>query len=141
MPAYGYELYLVFNSNIKFVSTRGHVISPIYLTLRYKPTIFSAMAGRYMYIEASSPRKPGDYARLESPPFDKTDGNGKCLVFWYHMSGRGMGRLNVYIKLGKTLGSAAWTASGNQGKRWLRGMKTVQSPYSSWKVQWMCLPW
>lgn len=92
------------------------------------------IVGHYMYIETSSPRKPGDYARLETPAFDATDGNGQCLVFWYHMYGSGIGRLNIYIKRGKKLGSPAWTTSGNQGNRWLRGMLTVKSPAGPWKV-------
>ena len=87
-----------------------------------------------MYIETSRPRKPGDYARLESPVQKATDGNGKCLVFWYHMYGSGIGRLNIYIKRGQSLGKAAWTTSGNQGNRWLRGMLTVKSPNQQWKV-------
>lgn len=96
--------------------------------------MFIFTPGSYMYIETSSPRKPGDYARLESPTYSVTDGNGKCLVFWYHMYGSGIGRLNVYIKRGNSLGSRVWTASGNHGNRWLRGMITVQSPNTQWKV-------
>lgn len=87
-----------------------------------------------MYIETSSPRKPGDYARLETPTYQATDGNGKCLMFWYHMYGSGIGRLNIYIKRGQSLGTPAWTMSGNQGNRWLRGMLTVKSPNLQWKV-------
>lgn len=96
--------------------------------------MFIFTPGSYMYIETSSPRKPGDYARLESPTYSVTDGNGKCLVFWYHMYGSGIGRLNVYIKRGNSLGSRVWTTSGNHGNRWLRGMITVQSPNTQWKV-------
>lgn len=87
-----------------------------------------------MYTETSAPRKPGDYARLESPAFLATDGNGQCLEFWYHMYGSGIGRLNVYIKRGNTLGTKVWFQSGNQGNRWLRAMITVQSPNMQWKV-------
>lgn len=87
-----------------------------------------------MYIETSSPRKPGDYARLETPTYQATDGNGKCLMFWYHMYGSGIGRLNIFIKRGQSLGTPAWTMSGNQGNRWLRGMLTVKSPNLQWKV-------
>lgn len=92
------------------------------------------IAGHYMYIETSLPRKPGDYARMESPAYPVTDGNGKCLMFWYHMYGSGIGRLNVYIKRGNSLGTKTWTAAGNQGNRWLRAMITVQSPNTQWKV-------
>lgn len=92
-----------------------------------------------MYIETSAPRKPGDYARLESPVFEKTDGNGKCLVFWYHMYGSSIGRLNVYVKQGNKLGNPLWSDTGNQGNNWHRAMVTVLSPYTQWKVSpWTC---
>lgn len=87
-----------------------------------------------MYIETSAPRRTGDYARLESPAFLPTDGNGECLVFWYHMYGNGIGRLNVYIKRGNALGTSTWSEYGNHGNRWLRGMITVKSPNQQWKV-------
>lgn len=86
-----------------------------------------------MYIETSYPRKPGDYARLTSPPFSKADGNGKCLVFWYHMYGTGIGRLNVYRKVGNSLGKPLFSESGNQGNKWNKGMVTIMS-LQSWQV-------
>ncbi|EDO47788.1 predicted protein [Nematostella vectensis] len=89
--------------------------------------------GRYMYIETSWPRKPGDFARLESPAYDPALGDGKCLVFWYHMYGNGIGRLNTYIKIGNALGKAVFTDSGNLGLQWNRAMVTVRNT-QSWKV-------
>ena len=66
-----------------------------------------------MYIETSSPRQPGDKARLLSP---KLQFSGKmCLQFYYHMYGAAMGTLNVIIN-----GATVFTASGNKGNRWLR---------------------
>lgn len=51
-----------------------------------------------MFIEASSPRVPGDSAQLVSESFDRTTGTGRCLRFWYHMFGTQMGTLNVYLE-------------------------------------------
>lgn len=87
-----------------------------------------------MYIETSWPRKPGDYARLTSPLHDPSDGNGKCLIFWYHMKGNGIGRLNVYIKKGNNIGKAMFSESGNKGDDWNRGMVTVKS-LTKWQVR------
>ena len=87
-----------------------------------------------MYIEASAPRRTGDFARIESISYKATVGNGRCVVFWYHMYGSGVGRLNVYIKRGRTLGSTVWTENGNHGNKWFRGMVTVKSPNQQWKV-------
>ena len=48
-----------------------------------------------MYIEASSPRKRGDNAKLYSPPL--TFARHMCLEFYYHMSGKAIGSLKVTI--------------------------------------------
>ncbi|CAH3189514.1 unnamed protein product, partial [Porites evermanni] len=45
----------------------------------------SSSVGYYMYIETSSPRRPGDKAMLASPKYSSA--RGKCLQFWYHMYG------------------------------------------------------
>jgi len=57
----------------------------------------SDFTGQFMYIEASSPRKPGDKAWLSSEIMERTTGSGRCLKFWYHMQGVGMGTLNAYV--------------------------------------------
>ena len=48
-----------------------------------------------MYIEASSPRKRGDNAKLYSPPL--TFAGHMCLEFYYHMHGEAIGSLKVTI--------------------------------------------
>jgi len=56
------------------------------------------LSGRYMFIEASAPRKEGQKARLLSPWYQpQFYTKGACLTFWYHMYGTDIGRLNVYI--------------------------------------------
>ncbi|KAL4216334.1 hypothetical protein ACF0H5_024061 [Mactra antiquata] len=57
-------------------------------------------SGYYMYIEASSPSKQGDVAKLQSPPFF-ADGNQR-LTFWYSMYGDSIGSLGVYLTNGNT---------------------------------------
>lgn len=54
--------------------------------------------GTFMFIEASAPRRVGDKAIFRSENFERTTGTGRCLRFWYHMAGSGMGTLNVYIR-------------------------------------------
>jgi len=49
-----------------------------------------------MFIEASAPRIPA--ADFVSEVFERTTGTGRCLRFWYHMSGAGMGTLNIYLE-------------------------------------------
>lgn len=65
-----------------------------------------------MYIETSSPRQPGDYARLNSPKLQFS--GSMCLQFYYHMYGAGMGTLTVNVN-----GNSVFTASGDKGDKWL----------------------
>ena len=76
-----------------------------------------ALAGYYMYIEAS-PVRQGENAKLQV----SVSGNGAaaCLVFFYHMYGDAIGTLNVYS--GNEL---VFIVSGNQGNYWIRAMKTI----------------
>ena len=52
--------------------------------------------GYYAFLEASSPRKQGDRAFLESTIFFPTSSIGSCFSFWYHMYGT-IGAVNIYI--------------------------------------------
>jgi hypothetical protein len=65
-----------------------------------------------MYIETSSPRKPGENAKLVLTVPD--NGKRSCLSFYYHMYGASAGSLNVY-KGNHTI----FNVSGNQGNHWL----------------------
>ena len=66
-----------------------------------------------MYIETSSPRRPGDNAKLNTPKL-QFSGN-MCLKFYYHMYGGSIGALKVIIN-----GKYVFTASGNKGNIWLK---------------------
>ncbi|XP_013397767.1 MAM and LDL-receptor class A domain-containing protein 1-like [Lingula anatina] len=72
--------------------------------------------GYYMYVEASSPRRNGDKAQLVSPVYSTTT-QYQCLQFWYHMFGRNIGTLNVYLKVGAVT-AKIWSETGDQGNKW-----------------------
>lgn len=74
--------------------------------------LFSVI-GYYMYTEASSPRVPGDTAKLNSPRL-RFSGD-TCLQFYYHMYGADMGTFNVYID-----GIKVFSQSGPKGDKWLK---------------------
>ena len=66
-----------------------------------------------MYIETSSPRKPGEKAKLVvTVPSNRIKA---CLIFYYHMYGATTGTLNVYSGNIKV-----FNISGNQGNNWTR---------------------
>ena len=65
-----------------------------------------------MYIETSSPRKPGENAKLVLTVPD--NGKQSCLSFYYHMFGESAGTLSVYSGNNKVV-----SVSGDQGDNWL----------------------
>ncbi|XP_028677452.1 MAM domain-containing glycosylphosphatidylinositol anchor protein 2 isoform X2 [Erpetoichthys calabaricus] len=98
--------------------------------------------GFFMYIEASRPRKPGEKARLVSPIFNVapknpygTSSSTYCFSFYYHMYGKHIGALNVYLKLkGQTTsGNPVWSIRGNQGQHWRQASMNIQ-PSTSFQV-------
>ena len=76
------------------------------------------IAGYYIYIETSR-HSANDSARILSPMIS-TQGP-TCVLFWYHMYGADVNRLNLYSKTASssTLGQPYWTKIGTQGDRWL----------------------
>lgn len=84
-----------------------------------------SFTGYYMYIETSLPRKPNDKAWFLSPQYPAAP-NGKCLNFWYHMSGSHIGTMNVYIKDGLTIGTKVWNETGDQGNFWLHARAPIK---------------
>ncbi|XP_061177463.1 uncharacterized protein LOC133186250 [Saccostrea echinata] len=95
--------------------TTDHTLGPNYTT------------GHYIYIEASTPRHPGDVARLLSPwyPIDRSN---RCFRFWYHMNGpnqlNAVGTLKVLLRTGSGNNfseKVLFTMSGNQGGDWKCG--------------------
>ncbi|PFX12596.1 G-protein coupled receptor GRL101, partial [Stylophora pistillata] len=70
---------------------------------------------RYLYIEASS-RQNGDNARLRSGWF--INAPELCLQFWYHMYGKDIGTLNIYIEAVNSE-KKVWSQQGDQGDKWI----------------------
>lgn len=87
------------------------------------------MPGRYLYIEASSPRRMNDKARIMTKVSPQT--SGVCVTFYYHMYGTGMGTLILHTMSGGAITGDVWSMSGNQGNSWKLAQATVQSnsPY------------
>ncbi|XP_019646171.1 PREDICTED: MAM and LDL-receptor class A domain-containing protein 1-like [Branchiostoma belcheri] len=79
-------------------------------------------SGYYIYIETSS-GSSGSVARVISPLVTTT--SAKCVQFWYHMYGRDVNRLKVYIKTGSSLGNPVWTRTGTQGNQWRFGQVDI----------------
>lgn len=84
-------------------------------------------AGYYLLFEASG-ASTGAKARIMKT-YSGASSKGMCLTFWYMMYGSSLGTLNVYQKVGSSLGNAIWSVSGDQGLRrtWLKGQITLKS--------------
>ena len=76
-----------------------------------------------MYIETSYPRKKGDNAILYSRAKFSASKGARCFNFWYHMTGSGIGTLNIYH--GSAKSTPIWTRSGDQGTKWKHGRVTI----------------
>ncbi|KTF87949.1 hypothetical protein cypCar_00037127 [Cyprinus carpio] len=97
-----------------------------------------------MYIETSRPRLEGDKARLLTPSFNVAPKNPYgnvatnptyCFSFYYHMYGKHIGTLNVYLRQKSQTGqdTSVWTLSGNQGDRWRQARVNI-NPTSSFQM-------
>ena len=73
-----------------------------------------------MYLEASDPSKQGDVALLSSPEFTVTD--PKCVQFYYHMYGDGVGALHVgLVEPNSGVTVNLWSTVGEAGDDWKEG--------------------
>nr|XP_054757010.1 MAM and LDL-receptor class A domain-containing protein 2-like [Lytechinus pictus] len=74
--------------------------------------------GFYAYIEVSSPRVQGDRAILISPTYQDT--SSECFRLWYHLLGKAIGELNVYIKdeVTGTTSAPLFSKSGPPSDAW-----------------------
>ena len=75
-------------------------------------------AGKYMYIEATSPNFPNKVAILESPCYDLTGASDAMLTFWYHMYGAEMGSLAIDLMVNGTPVTDVLVITGDQGNVW-----------------------
>ena len=75
---------------------------------------------------------PGGKARLWSPEA-KAQPRASCLEFWYHMYGRDIESLSVYMQKTSDAdlsSNPVWTKSGNQRDVWHRA--TVELPVTDY---------
>ncbi|EDO47514.1 predicted protein [Nematostella vectensis] len=77
----------------------------------------------FMYIESSSPRKPGDEAALSNGPYDGV----MCMSFSYHMFGENIASLEIFVDDRSEFGEkvSLWKKSGNLGNKWRRDNVTI----------------
>ena len=86
--------------------------------------------GKYLFLEASDDRA-GERAILVI----NISGPGKsiCVQFWYHMKGRDIGSLKVYIQTNETK-TLVWNTTGEQGDKWNFGQVGYKGDSKSYKV-------
>lgn len=89
--------------------------------------MFLTVTGYYIHLESSYPRSRGESVRFESP---YVVSSYQCVTFWYHMWGKRIGRLNVF--LANRLGSEKllWRLSGDQGNSWNEGRIRVNRGFA-----------
>ncbi|XP_013397768.1 MAM and LDL-receptor class A domain-containing protein 1-like [Lingula anatina] len=88
--------------------------------------------GYYVFIEASSPRRPGDRAVFSSQSFN-SHANARCLRFWFHMLGNHVGTLRVSQSV-NGLDSSLWQLSGNQSNSWKQASVPIAPQKSAYKL-------
>lgn len=71
-------------------------------------------------------------ARFQSPQYPAT--SGSCFSFWYHMLGREVGDLTVYVKINNVLMPPTWSRMGNRGDIWRFGQVTVNSSNAPFNI-------
>nr|XP_006821080.1 PREDICTED: apical endosomal glycoprotein-like [Saccoglossus kowalevskii] len=75
--------------------------------------------GTYLYLQGTD-ADMDDSASLYSEPLPGSKDH-KCLEFWYHMYGAGMGTLRIDIATNDDTSFTIWTLSGDQGNSWQYG--------------------
>ncbi|XP_035658189.1 MAM and LDL-receptor class A domain-containing protein 1-like [Branchiostoma floridae] len=88
-------------------------------------------AGYYMYTEMSSPRAPGDIARLLSPVY--AAGSARCVEFYYHMFGPDIGTLKLELLVAGQTRVPLWSLSDDQGDQWVINQVTI-NPTDSYQL-------
>ncbi|XP_013404588.1 MAM and LDL-receptor class A domain-containing protein 1-like [Lingula anatina] len=85
-------------------------------------------SGYFMYLE-SSKMPVGEKIYMSTPYLAPT--SGTCLSVWYHMRGRHIGALNVYIQKGGDPGAPVFSRQGDQGANWYQAKVNIESsnPY------------
>lgn len=93
--------------------------------------IFLNVLGHFIYIESSSPQRPGDRAQFSSSVIKGTSQN--CMIrFWYNMYGIDTGSLIVYRRTSYAPGGdhVLVNITGDQGDYWHRIEVAASDPNS-----------
>ncbi|GAB1608584.1 hypothetical protein Ahia01_001142600 [Argonauta hians] len=90
--------------------------------------------GHYLFIDASSPRRPGDVAHLISEHFYRSS-KPACLTFWYQMYGKDVRALNVMVRKSYSIlrtydAAYLWKLSGDNGQQWFHAKVFVDKKYT-----------
>ncbi|XP_072118280.1 enteropeptidase [Mobula birostris] len=86
---------------------------------------FGNQSGFYIVV----PRNHFEKIRLYSPVLS-TDTNSSCLSFWYHMYGRNVARLQVWITINQVESFIAFEKEGDYGNQWNYGQLTINETTS-----------
>ncbi|XP_022096405.1 MAM and LDL-receptor class A domain-containing protein 1-like [Acanthaster planci] len=85
--------------------------------------------GYYLLLDAwSGALGSNEVGRITSRTINPTSLTGGCLTWWYHMAGRDMGTMSMYLN-DLTLQSIIklWSRSGDQSGDWLMFQRTIKS--------------
>ncbi|GFR70351.1 MAM and LDL-receptor class A domain-containing protein 1-like [Elysia marginata] len=90
--------------------------------------------GKYAFIDASSPRKPGDKAWYISQDLSP-HASPTCLTFWANMYGATVGTLNVWVRQSSDASlRPVWSVAGAQGKDWFKAQTSIPPQTGSYQV-------
>ena len=102
----------------------------MYLFLLFLFIYLIIYQGKYLFLEASE-QKAGEGAILASSAI--VPGKPICLQFWYHMKGKDIGSLKVYIQTNETK-TLVWNTTGEQGDKWNFGQVGYKGDLKNYKV-------
>ena len=87
--------------------------------------------GKYLFLEAPD-HKADETAVLTTSIIGP--GKSTCVQFWYHMKGKDIGSLKVYIQNNETK-TLIWNTTGEQGDKWNFGQVGYKGDSKSYKVR------
>ena len=103
-------------------------IITVYRDVCFYDVTYFCFSGYYLFIEASSPRRPGDKARLVSEQFNNRGSTPRCFTFWYHMYGSAIGKLRVFSKIQNGRETLLWNLTGQQQPSRTSAWKYASTP-------------
>lgn len=98
----------------------------------------NSSSGHYMYVD-SAVGQWGDQSFLISEVFQPST-RGHCITFWYHMFGKHVGTLKLYINdrrthdAGNVQGQEMWVETGDKGDQWNEANVFIKHDQPFWFV-------